>query len=178
VTHGDSWTTLFFTKRSSVFTRHGLGRDCAVCNPHASHLPSLSQCRRQLLCQKCESFFVDPVVESQWTLLLGYLEQVLAANWPWNTLQKTSVSFSKTAHRRIVPAIQSNCRSAKFSTPFLLSWTPLITRFMVSYSNVNMIFELLRLKKSSSNWLKSSSNAAFEWKDMQFWCFHVFPCTA
>jgi len=53
----------------------------------------------------------------------------------------TVLSYSKTVHRCILHSAQSNCCSAKLSTSFLLSSTPLTVRSIQSYSSTSISYK-------------------------------------
>jgi len=75
------------------------------------------RCRCRLLCQKCESIFIEPAGvkdNGHWTVLLPYLEQMLVAI-------KHVTDVSKTAYERIVENIalqqhMQQCHNAEIST--------------------------------------------------------------
>ena len=116
--------------------------------------------------------------ETQWTVLLGYLEQMLAA-----IKHVAHANSFLSARQYTIHIIQSNCCSVKFSTSFSWAVAPnnpeLITRFRDSDRSATMIYESSTLKKSSSRWLKSGKAVVQHLSEqMQFQCFHVLPGSA
>jgi len=119
--------------------------------------------------------------ESQWTVLLGYLKQMLAVikhvaddNFQQVSTQARCACNVVHLPQREIPNFLVKLRPGPQTTQ---SWTPLNIRFTESYySSVNMICESSRLKKSSSDWLKSGNTVI-----QHVWVKNVvlaFPCCA
>jgi len=116
------------SKWSTVCTRQDLGKEYSILQ-YAALTIDVYQVYDVLvivsLCQKWQLFFVKPGVKSM-DSVAGKLYYLNKCQMLFNVSLMTILSFSKTVYWLVVHSTQSNCRSAKLSTSFLLSYDPII----------------------------------------------------
>jgi len=100
----------------------------------------------------------------QWDFFTTLFQQILTVI---KHVADDNFVFSRTVHRHIMHATHSNCRRAnsqfQFSSVLLIitfslkaqQWSPLNIRFRDSHISTSISCQSTRLKKSSSDWLKS-----------------------
>jgi len=118
-------------------------------------------CHGVIAVSKWELFFVEPGVKDNEQyyrdIVLSHNVSCYQTHHRWHIVLAAGQFIGASCAKRIPTAAMLNSHQVHFSWDTTAqSWTPLITRFIESYSSLAMTRESKKVEKSSSDWLKSS----------------------